>query len=74
MPCDCDSFSIFSSPILRVRVNNMYDDNLLMYEDNPYMHDDKPDMYDDLTDMYDDMTDMYEYHIHVWYHIPWGDL
>ena len=35
------------------------------------MHDDKPDMYDDLTDMYDDMTEMCEYHIHVWYHIPW---
>ena len=33
---------------------------------------DMPDVYDDMTDMYD-MTYMYEYHIHVWYHIPWGD-
>ena len=32
---------------------------------------DIPDMYDDMMEMYDDMTCMYEYHIHVWYHVPW---
>ena len=57
----------------------MHKDKPYMHEDKPYMYDiiqictnDKPDMYDDMTDMHDDMTDMYEYHIHVWYHVPWG--
>ena len=58
----------------------MHDDKPYMYRDNPYMYDiiqictnDKPDIKDDKTDINDDMTDMYEYHIHVWYHVAWGD-
>ena len=58
----------------------MHDDKPYMYGDNPYMYDiiqicmnDKPDIKDDKTDINDDMTDMYEYHIHVWYHVAWGE-
>ena len=67
-------------PYINDDIPYMYEDKPYMYEDKPYMHDDKPHMYDDMTyikddmtDINDDMTDMYEYHIHVWYHVAWGD-
>ena len=44
-----------------------------MHDDKPHMYDDMTDIKDDMTDINDDMTDMYEYHIHVWYHVAWGD-
>ena len=51
----------------------MNDDKPYMYGDNPYMYDIIQICMHDTPDMNDDIPDMYEYHIHVWYHVPWGD-